>query len=474
MTEPVSRRAFLGAAVAAPTLLTGCGLKVKPCPPSAPGPALPDCRAGYRFENWSKTLACRPASYCQPHSTEAVAELVKAAAAAGKRVRTVGAGHSFSPLVLTRDVLVNLDNMQSILTVEADEMQVTVQAGVRLKNLIRGLRELDPPLALANLGSVTEQSIAGAAATATHGTGVRFGALSTQIEHLKLVTGTGEIITIDSGERLQAARVSLGALGIATEVTLKVVPLYDLESKMYWCQFDDIIEHVDTLVRENERVLLWWLVGSLGCRQVVIVNTMNPPGHPEGFLGRFQRADKVGRGPLPRDTQAILGQRPREAQTEPACTRIREDKGRYDQILTLPLVPLLHRECEYAVPIDKTVEALRRCKRLFDARETHLLMPVEVRFVRRDDALLSPARDGDVCYIGVSTRNSETPTEIFAPFEALMRSLGGRPHWGKVYSLTAQETRALYPDSYDAFVRVRDELDPRRVFANEHIEQLFD
>jgi FAD/FMN-containing dehydrogenase len=469
MAGKMSRRAFLGTSVLGSTLLTRCSWN--PCPTTVPTPPLPACRGDYEFQNWAETISCKPASYCQPPTLEELIDLVNKAANAGHKVRTVGAGHSWSPLVLTNDVLVNLDRMDAVLNVDKPARRVTVQAGVRLKNLIPALRTQG--LGLANLGSITEQSIAGATTTGTHGTGLPFGILATQIVGMKIVTGTGSVVTL--GEKdpdLLAAQVSLGALGIVAEVTLQCVDDGQLDVSYYWCKFDDIVDHLDTLVHENQRVRLWWLVWSLGCREDVIVTTMNKPGAQRGFLDKYPEVERHLDAALAMETKALLKQRARKS--EPSCFRFKSKKPiDYDKALTVPLLRVLHRECEYALELDKTAEALHACKAFFEERDVKLLMPVEVRFVKGDDALLSPAHKRDSGYIGVSVREDEHPLEVFTRFEPMMRVRGGRPHWGKVFNLTASQVKDLYPTSYDGFLKVRNTMDPKRLFANDQIGQLF-
>jgi FAD/FMN-containing dehydrogenase len=464
MNRRINRREFFGTAAVASTVLARCSSN--PCPAGPIQPPLAGCRGGYRFQNWAQTVSCRPSSYCQPRSVEEVVDVVKRAAA-GKTVRTVGAGHSWSPFVLTNDVLVNLDNMQSVISVDQATKRATVQAGIRLKNLIPALRRVG--LGMANLGSVTEQSIAGAVSTGTHGTGLSFGNLATQVVGMKVVTGTGEVRTIDGGDELRAARISLGAFAIVVEMTLQCVSDYKLEYSAYWCKFDDVVDDIETLLRENERVRLWWLVWELGCRQDVIVTTMNSPGASKGFLGRFAKLAKNDTSSLPSDTKKLLKKRPKGTE----CSLFQSYVDDYNRVLNVPLLPVLHRECEYAIPLEKTADALRASYKLFDDRDAGMLMPVEVRFVRRDDSLLSGALGRDVCYIGASVRAEENPTELFMGFEPLMKSFDGRPHWGKYFTLTPSQAKDMFPDTYPRFCEIRNELDPRGVFATGPIRQLF-
>jgi FAD/FMN-containing dehydrogenase len=466
----VSRRAFLDAGVALP-IAWGARPQASVASPLEEGPTLDACDDNETFRNWARTINCRPARYCQPRSTEEVVGIVKDALQAGKKVRAVGAGHSWSPLVLTGDVLVNLDRMAS-LTVDTARRTATMQAGIRLKNLTRGIAEKG--LGMANLGSVQEQSITGATATGTHGTGVGLGILSTQILGMKLVTGTGEVLSIGAAdaERLAAARVGLGALGIVTEVTLQCVPVYDLEFKARFAKFDDVVPTIDALVRNNTRVRLWWLVPSIGPRDFMVVTTMNPPTTEAG-TGARERSGGGLREPLPMDAEALaataaaLAGAPTEAALAPLTF-----VARYDKVMTLPPFKILHRECEYAIPVASAAEALLALRRAVVEGDLSMKMPVEVRFAAKDDILLSPARSRDVCYIGISTEDNAT--EVFDRFEPIMRRLGGRPHWGKCFSLVRKDLEAMYPDSYERFRALRKELDPRGVFANELMQQLFD
>lgn len=464
MTHRISRREFLGTSVAA-GLLSRCAFH--PCPPTVVPSPLPGCEPGHRFENWAETISCRPSSFCQPQTIPELADVVTKAADAGKNVRVTGAGHSWSPFVLTNDVLVNLDRMHGV-DIDPGRKQARVGAGIRLRDMILALR--GARLGMANLGSITEQSIAGAANTGTHGTGLPFKIIASQIVKMKVVSGKGEVVTIDGGDLLRAARVSFGTLGVIAEVTLQCVDDYTLDYAAYWCRFDDIVDKLDLLVKENQRLRLWWLVWSMGCLENVIVTTMNPPGWPAGWLGQFAHRERPSTSSLPMDTKTLLKM---PARKEPACSRFAfHEKRPYNEVLNVPLLRVLHRECEYSIPVARAASALRQMKALFEARDWRFLMPVEVRFVGEDDSFLSPAQGRNSCYIGVSTRVKEYPTEVFAAFEPIMKSHGGRPHWGKLFNLTRAEVKDLYPD-YEHFREIKLEMDPRGVFANEAVRQVF-
>ena len=444
---------------------------------------MPKPDTNYKFRNWDRTLKCQPQRFYQPESEQEVVEIVRQVKSAGGCVRTFGAGHSWSPLVLTDDTLVNLDKLKKPRVINVQNRRVTVQSGIRLKNLTPYLA--DRGLGLANLGSIREQSIAGAISTGTHGTGLRLGNLATQIVGLKLVTGTGDFLAVteeNEPDLMRAARVNLGALGIITEVTIQCVPNYEIEFIAYPLKFDDVLDQLDTLNRENERVRLYWFAPT----DIVLVMTMNPPAKPAGIMGQFRGllAEMIFKHdyyrpmiesdyhrsifhPLKPDTR----QDDQKRQTSVSWFNA-GIVGRYDRMLTIPMPPK-HQESEYAVPVERTVEALQAFKKLIDQKNYILTLPVEVRFVAEDENMLSPSYGRDVCYIGAYTFGDKAARELFAGFEPLMKSHQGRPHWGKHLTLTRDEAMALYP-RYEQFNEVRKELDPAGVFANEFIRQLFD
>ncbi len=444
---------------------------------------MSDCDAGYTFKNWAKTITFQPRSFCQPTSEARVIEILRGAAAHRERVRVQGAGHSFCPLVATNDTLISLDRLGGPITVNGN--LVTLPAGMRLKDAIRELATRK--LAFKNLGSITEQSIAGAISTGTHGTGISFGSIPTQVAGCRLVDGTGQVQTITQADadQLSAARISLGALGVMTEVTLECVSHYKLEYNAYLARFDEVVNVIDTLVTEHQRMLLWWLLPSFGPTDWVVLVTKDPVSHPPGLLADavdtpIAASTTLDRTPLPRDTDELvnilMASSPpalfaTKADTVPPFRRILHFVADYDRALTIPLLPLYHRECEYAIPAPRAAEALRAMRVIVEENDFRLRLPVEARFVAQDDILLSPARFGPMCYIGASTLDNAT--EVFERFEPLMKSFGGRPHWGKNYTLTGEEVRRLYPDTLAAFLAQRDAFDPQRVFANSMLDSLF-
>jgi len=174
------------------------------------------------WSNWAGTAKAAATRVARPASTDELASELRKAAEDGLRVKAVGAGHSFTPAALTSGLRVELDQLASPVRVDTTTRRVTVQAGMRLHDL--NLLLAAHGLALPNLGDIDVQTVAGALATGTHGTGAGFGCLSTFIAGLDLVTASGDVVSCAPGTELfDAARVNVGALGVVSAVTLQCV-----------------------------------------------------------------------------------------------------------------------------------------------------------------------------------------------------------------------------------------------------------
>jgi FAD/FMN-containing dehydrogenase len=425
--------------------------------------ATEQCKTGKTFKNWAETIEFKPKFYCHPKNAAVALSIVERAATNNEHVRIQGNGHSWSQFIQTRDNLVQLDLMGDAVTAEAGNT-VFMNAGIKLKKLVDRLRGLNPPLALINTGSILEQSIAGAVSTGTHGTGIGLGNFATQVVALKLITmrgGTATVLSLpEEGEELfSAARVSMGALGIITQVTLQCVPFYDVELKAYKATFEDIATQaaIDELIATNQRVRLWWFLPPLAGAEVIVSTMQNIPNGNDTLF--------------PEALFAFLEFLAEGTKEHPLTLR-----GPYHKMLTLPFHELKHRECEYAIPVERTAEALTALKEIVDEGDFRTDLPVEIRFVKGDDILMSPANGRDVCYIGVNTKaHNEDPSanELFARFEPLMKELGGRPHWGKHFTLVPDDLTRMYGSNYETFKRIRAELDPTGLFENTLIRNLF-
>lgn len=202
------------------------------------------------WSNWPGEQVCAPSAIVRPTSEAELADVIAQAAKRGERVRAVGSGHSFTDIACTDGVMIDMTGLQRVLDVDQPTGLVTVEGGAKLRAL--GPQLAQRRLGLENQGDVDPQSITGATATATHGTGVRFQNLSARIVSLRLVTAGGEVLSLSEGDDYLAARVSLGALGVISQVTLQTVPLFTLHRHDQRRSLAQTLERLDEFVDGND------------------------------------------------------------------------------------------------------------------------------------------------------------------------------------------------------------------------------
>ena len=421
-----------------------------------------------QWRNWSGEQACIPLRFAQPASTAEVAQEVERAGAAGAVVRVVGAGHSFNDCVVTDGTLLSLDAMDRVLDVDRETGLVRVQAGIRLHVLSDELARHG--LALENLGDVNVQSIAGAISTGTHGTGAQLPNVAAQVRGIQLVDGQGQVHELTRGDALRAARVSLGALGVITEVTLRCVPLFTLRGVDEPQPLRDVLDRLDEHA-DGARHFEFFVFPHTETALTRTNEVVDGPPRPPGPVKRF--AEDVVVNNLVLGAAVGVGRRvprliPRINRGITSAFSATERVDRADRIFASPrLVRFV--EMEQAFPreharavVEEILDAVKRFPVNF---------PIEVRFVAPDDALISPAAGRETVYVAV--HNS-----VGMPWEALFRSVaqvgdryGARPHWGKRHFHTAETLEARY-DEWDAFGAHRRHFDPDGRFANPHVRRV--
>jgi FAD-linked oxidoreductase len=433
------------------------------------------------WRNWAGNVTARPARRAAPGSADEVAAEVRRAAADGLTVRMAGRGHSFTPAAATDGVLLLPDRLTAIRTVDAAAGLVTVEAGCPLHVLNAEL--LARGLALANMGDIQVQTVAGAVQTGTHGTGREIGGMAAQIAGLELVLADGSIVTCaggvpagDAAEHVpglfQAARVGLGALGVLTAVTFRVVPAFLLEAREEPMPWLEVISRLDELTGDNEHFEFYWFPHSEGC----LTKRNNRSAGPARPLSRWRylRDDEflsntvfgatcqLGRY-LPAAIPAINGVAAR-------ALGARTYTDAAHRVFTSPR-RVRFKEQEYAVPRAALPDVLGEVRALFRRRDWRISFPIEVRFTPGDDIWLSTAHGRDSAYVAIHVQRSSRHEEYFGDVEAVMAGVGGRPHWGKMHSRTADYLAGVYPH-FDAFVALRDAVDPERRFGNAYLAQV--
>jgi FAD-linked oxidoreductase len=421
------------------------------------------------WTNWAGDQRCAPRAIVRPRSEDELAEVVGRAAARRERVRAVGSGHSFTDIACTDGVMVDMSGMTRLLDADAATGRVTVEAGITLRALGPLLAERG--LALENQGDIDAQALAGALATATHGTGARFPNLSAPVAGMRLVTAAGEVVEMDP-EALLAARVSLGALGIASTVTLRCVPLYTLHRHDLPLPLAETLDRLDEHVDGNDHFELFvFPYTDMAATRTTRRSAAEPA--PTRAWRRWIEEDLVENRVL--DLICRAGRRvPRAV---PGLNRLmaralsesRVEDRAYRVYATERKVRFT--EMEYAIPRAHAREAVERVLELVARRRLPILFPLEVRFAAGDDAFLSTAHGRETCYIAVHQYRGMEFESYFRGVEAIMDDYEGRPHWGKRHYQSAATLRERYPE-WDRFQAVRARLDPDGVFANDYTRRV--
>ena len=375
---------------------------------------------------------------------------------------------------MSDDVLVRLDALSGIR--QLDGCSVTVGAGTTIYALNALLHARG--LALANVGSVGAQSIAGAISTGTHGSGRRHGVLATQVEALRMVCadGTVRVLSPTSDPVLfDQARVSIGCLGVITEVTLRCVPAFRLQLHARPVPIEAAIEQAVALADRSEFTKVWWLPHT----DRAMVFTADRTDAPRESRPVADWVDARVLNPIVFGVAIALGNRfPRLIpQIHAVLARgFFAEQSRVEdsfRALHLPMPPR-HRETEWALPLEHASAALGGVKRLIEAHDFRVNFIVELRYVAGDALPLSPAgrSNGDICYIGGYTGHGPHAEPYMDAVEALATELSGRPHWGKRFCMGTEALRLRYPE-WDAFARTRAALDPTGTFASPFVQRVF-
>jgi FAD-linked oxidoreductase len=377
-------------------------------------------------------------------------------------VRVAGAGHSFSAGAVTEGTLLSLDALARVLDADAASGLVRVEAGIRLRALSRELHARG--LAMPNLGDIDAQSLAGALSTGTHGTGTRLPNLSGQVESVELVLADGNERTLDEGDLLRAARVSLGALGVIAAVTLRCVPAFRLHNTDRREPLEDVLGSLQERADAHDHFEFWTFPHA----DIALTRTHDRTEAPPKAPGRTRAyvGDVLMDNHAFRAVNEVARRFPR---TIPRLNRfasaVASQRERIDWSHAIFASERLVRfeEMEYSVPREQAVPAVRAAR---EALERHAVsFPVELRFTAGDDALLSPAHGRDSAFVAVHVFRGMQYEPAFREVEAALSALGGRPHWGKRSFLSAAELAPRYP-RWDAFGAVRAQLDPGGRFAN--------
>ncbi|MDQ1833131.1 D-arabinono-1,4-lactone oxidase [Massilia scottii] len=456
--SPLSRRRRLflkaGAMAAAAGLLA-----------SRATPAAAATASTVTWKNWSDSAQCTARALVAPADEAAIAALLRAS---GGAVRCVGAGHSFTPLVPTGGTILSLDRLAGLQSHDKAAMSATLHGGTRLSQVSRQLDGAG--LALRNLPDIDMQSLAGAISTATHGTGAALPALHADVIALRIVSPQGDVIDWQQerhADQMAAARVSLGSLGIITRITMRVVAAHNLRRKVWLKPVEEMLQLAPELARTHRHFEFYYLpftgyAAAITHDAYAGSDIQMPPSQDEDMLRDLrQLRDWLGKFPQLRRWSAA---RLIDADlTEHATNRSFR--------LLSNVRPTRFNETECHVPREAGIACVRDVIRTLE-RRNEVFFPLEFRFVKADDAWLSPFYQRDSCSIAVHAAHGEAYDYLTSEIGPVFRKHGGRPHWGKLHNFSSAELAALYPRWKD-FQALRQQMDPHGRMLNPHLRALF-
>jgi FAD-linked oxidoreductase len=462
----LTRRDFTRATLAALALGVGTPPRAaadpfeSEAPRFAPGAPLP-------WRNWAGNQACVPSGRAAPESE---AQLLDVLARTPGALRPVGAGHSFSALVPCAGTLVASDFLEGIAASDDTALEAEVRAGTRLHAL--GPLLAARGQALPNLPDIDYQTLGGAVATSTHGTGAGFGSLSSYVVALTLATPAGELVTCDAernAELFAAARTSLGALGVVTRLRLRNQrPFRLIETTRFEpleALLDDAPRRRDA-IRNFELYALPHATLGIAIETELLTGDASAQGEEDPQAVARLRDLHRGVGWLPGIGGWLYDRLLRMSAGDAETVRA----GASFQVLAHPRL-LRFCEMEYTVPAEAGPACLREILGRIRERRIPVVFPIELRYVKRDDIWLSMFHGRDGCSISIHQYADEDPRPYFAAIEPIFWKYDGRPHWGKLHSLDADRLAALYPRWRD-FQEVRRALDSEGRLLNAHLRSV--
>ena len=422
---------------------------------------------GQAWTNWSGNVTFNPRSVAKPQS---VSDLIEVVTKTDGTVRPMGSGYSSSNLVNTGGVIVAFDNFPGeVLDLDPENNIATLNPNRSLLELSRALHSYG--YGFLNLPEIGHQTLAGAISTGTHGTGLYLGSLSSHVVGLKLVTASGEVIAVNATQNadlLPAYRVGLGALGIMTEVQVRVRPTYRLKREQ---AFVDLNEVFDAALTHCKNLRGFEFYCFPFCDHALVVKTTEA----DDDVPSTDTADYAAGLEQLRRTRNLLANWPvirrhlmnYAAKRMPSETRV----GTYFDVLS-PESKTPFCTMEYHLPLDKGLSVVRRVLATIDEKSAASYFPIKVTVTAGDNDWLSPFHGGPRMSIAVHSAKGDDHSWFFQEIEPIMRLHGGRPHWGAMHSLWNADFFAIYP-GFEKFWKLRRELDPNARFLNLHLRRIF-
>ena len=452
---------------------------------------------GRSRSNWARTFTCVPVRFYEPKNEAEVQDIVRLAKKLNQHIRVTGPqSHSPSDIFCTSDWMMNINALCDVLHVDNERMRVTVEAGISITDYLAFLKTKG--WTMPQIGSIKEQSLAGAISTGTHGSSINHGAISTQVVDMTLILASGEMITVSRDifpDIFSAALLGLGSLGIITRLTMQAVTGFNIESSSEIYTVQRMLEELKQNILWNsaEYVRIWQWPYSERCiiwRGNKTAKTVKRPDrllrrvfdefHKRYFYQAMLYMLRFKPASIPKFERFIFTQ----AYGWTDGTVISHGISVASEALSMDCLFSQYVD-EWSLPSSKAPNVLAQIQQYISKHgatgSLYVHSPIEIRVAsgKNDHALLSMAspfpsmnsQDDYTCWIGVIMYRpyfAPTPYQLYFNFyEQLLRNHGGRPHWAKDYHMDQRDLRRVYGDRLDKWLSTRRQLDPDGIFVNE-------
>ena len=469
-----------------------------------------DCQTGVAWHNWGRNLTSAPEFFCAPENKDELPVIVANAKNLGKKIRVLGGGFSWTPVVPTDDYMIDMSKLNKILFVDTAKNQVTVEAGMPVGDLSLAIagEKFDlngmpiPPIVDDNhrMSFETETvipwvTVGGAVALGCHGTGYNMGTVSDQVVAMEMILADGTWRTFsvetDGEEMMNAMRVSLGALGIIYSVTFQCAPAFNLQAVDMRADMLKTIGNIKQLATSHDYVEVFWFPFNKQCWIKTWDKTDKPATQNElkwGWdeLKEFLEINTFGIRMMdllyknswltPYIMKLLSTLMPTQNVVAPSSLVF------HYQLFYMPVWDM-----SYCINIPNNdftnaqkawMQVVKRVNALKSQGKYPQNMVLHTRYIKNSSAYLSPASGEDhTCCIEILTftgdnRPVDSYEDYFKEIERDWIELGGKPHWGKaIYSV--DKLKAMYGANMDKFLQIRQALDPNQMFVNDFLQQVF-
>lgn len=423
------------------------------------------------WRNWAGSVRANPSTLATPRTVEELQHLVRNTQP-GRRIRMAGSGHSFTPIVPSNDVLLRPHDFGEGVGIDTARMIARIPAGMVLHDANQHLAAAG--VALANMGDITAQTVAGSISTSTHGTGLTFTGLAGQVAGFGLVTGDGSLLECSETQNSDVwrlGRVGLGSLGILVWVDMRVVPAFRLRAVEEPRRLRDVLDNFDSIVESSDHFEFYWVPHTRWALTKHNTRTQEPAVSRSKTKKWLTKTvlENYAFGAVCALGRAVPALIPKLATALPSTGRQEFVEASHEVFATRRLVRF--HEMEYSIPRRRLPEALTAIVEAVEREKLRISFPVEVRVTGADDVALSTSYGRESAYIAVHMYKGMEYERYFRLVESIVAPMNGRPHWGKIHFQGAETLRSQY-ERFDDFLRLRERLDPERRFVNGHVERV--